>query len=184
MAAASRQHRNGWEARTSARHTDAGGNEWAIHVDWATDSTGRSVPASVTLSSLGGSLGDPRPDNVEPHPVTRAVVESVAWSTVIWGSRGAVTRTAAESGNDTSRYAPEPSAAADEHERLLRHVADVYREVGGSRNPTAARDTWSALLRERPPITPRGGGSLTRTRVRTWLSQCRQPGRGYIAEDD
>ncbi|MCR1784104.1 hypothetical protein KVF89_16310 [Nocardioides carbamazepini] len=174
------QSSNGWENRTVARHTDRDGKDWAVIVDWATDRKGNAVPASVTLTSVGGTLGEPRPEWANPASVTRAVVESVPWGTAIWGSREAAKRIGQRQGQPAKRYTAPDGPAAEQHDRLLRHVADIYRSVKGSRNPFAARDVWTVLGTE--GVTSRGGGALTRTRVRTWLQQARE--RGYISPDD
>lgn len=146
-------------------------------VDWAEGADGTRVPASVTLTSLGGTLADaPAPDR-EPRAVTRALVESVQWGSVLWESGDTVRSALPNTGLRARQY------ATTDREQLLRLVADLYRALGGERNPRVAEDVRRELdLRGVRPARrgkPSPDGSvLTPTRVRAWIKQARQ--RGFL----
>lgn len=168
-----------WTNRTAARHTDPDGGQWAVVVDWAHAQDGTRVPASVTLSSLGGSYADLTAD-VEPRAVTRAIVESVPWGSVLWGSRTSAARRARVTHQDGCRipstYQAPPPARSSRHDELLRQVADTYRRAGGRANPTVAKDVLARL--ESDGVRTGRGGPLTREVVRRWISEARE--RGYL----
>lgn len=163
-----------WDKRSIALHRDHAGGDWAVLVDWAARGDGTRVPASVTVTSLGGSLGD-HVAEVEPLAVTRQVIESIPWGTVLWGSRRGVERHAAlteQPPEVVKSYAVRNSS----REELLRHVAAVYRAVGGRENPQCAREVHARLQVEE--VRPRGGGELSRETVRRWIQEARR--RGYL----
>jgi hypothetical protein len=167
-----------WETRTTARHTDSTGGLWAVAVDWAHRADGTAVPASVTLTSLGGAFGEATAE-VEPLAVTRAVVESVPWGEVLWGSRRAAARDHDENCEAGAAFTEAPRTSRA-HDTLLRRVGDLYRQLGGSANPTIALDVAARL--ETEGIHRRDGSALTdtdsgRATVRRWISSARK--RGY-----
>lgn len=164
-----------WTDRSTVTHT-ANGQEWVVIIDWAERPDGIRVPASVTLSSLGGTLADEPAPGAVPEAVTRALVDSVPWGTLLWEQREAV-RTALPGQHRASAY-----AAPTTHDETLRLVARLYVEHGGEGNRTIVQDVRDALEALGVTVKPRKNnpeGILTRERVRDWIKECR--GLGYLS---
>lgn len=169
-----------WTDRSTATHTHLG-QEWAVVVDWAERPDGVRVAASVTLSSLGGTLADEPAPGATPEAVTRALVESVPWGTLLWEQREAVRLALPGQPRATAYDAP------TNHDETLREVARLYVELGGEGNRTIVQDVRDALEALGITVKPRKNnpeGILTRERVRDWIKECRsrKPGeRGYLS---
>jgi hypothetical protein len=181
-----------WSDRTAASHLH-GGREWAVIVDWAVTSDGTRVPASVTLSSLGATLTDP-PADVGPAPVTRALVDSIPWASVIAASRADLLDMPGVSGDwaafrnheqtPAERARQQHRDGSDHHDQMLRLTAHLYLSLGGESTRGIARRVHSELVRLGAAPMRRGPNPdeavLTEQTVRRWIAEARNPKRGYI----
>ena len=185
-----------WSDRTTASHWHEG-QEWAVVIDWAEQADGTRVPATVILSSLGGTLTDKPAPGATPHAVTRALIQSVKWAQEIsearanlssalpgdWEAMRQYERTPADQARQRQR---EGSTKTKSHDDMLRLVARLYLRNGGEDTPKIAE----AVARELQlmGVTPmrRGkpseaGSPLSESTVRRWIKECRQPERRYLA---
>lgn len=151
------------------------GTEWAVIVDWAERPDGTRVPASVTLTSLGGTFTDDPAPGVEPVAITATLIRKIVWRDVFKRSRTEVTEALPIPWRADQYATPAPTPDTS-HDDLLRHVADLYREVTRHENPSPAKDVHARL--QVSGVTPRGGRPLTETTVRRWIKEARQ--RGYL----
>ena len=165
--------REPWTDRHAETLIDLDGNEWAVIVDWAERPDETRVPASVTLTSLGGTLTDDPAPGAEPRAVTATLLRQVNWAEVFKRSRTEVTESIPASWRSQQYAAPSPKSS---HDDLLRSVADLYREVTLHKNPSPAKDVHARL--ELDGVKPRGGGPLSEETVRRWIKEARQ--RGYL----
>lgn len=160
--------REPWSDR-SAQSLDLDGNEWAVVVDWAERPDGTRVPASVTLSSLGGTLTDDPAAGVEPVAVTATLLRSINWADVFKRSRENLSTHLPASWRGEQYAAPSPKST---HDDMLRLVARIYRDVTRDKNPTPAKDVHARL--EVLGAHPIGGGPLSRETVRRWIKEARR----------
>lgn len=201
LAQASARALEPWSDRTTASHWHEG-REWAVIVDWAERADGTRVPASVCLSSLGATLSDPPIPDVEPVGVTRALVDSIQWASVIADSRTSLDNLPWISGDWSGfrQYEPTPVQRAQEHlkvstgtrhhDQMLRLVASIYLSLGGESTQGIARRVHAELVRLRAkpmrrgpepapdPKVPEAGTRLSEETVRRWIKEARQ--REYI----
>lgn len=179
-----------WSDRTATSRWYEG-REWAVIVDWAVTSDGARVPASVTLSSLGATLTD-TPADVEPAPVTRALVDSIRWASVIADSRADLLDMPGVSGDWAAfrNHAQTPAERArqqhregsDHHDQMLRLTAHLYLSLGGESTRGIARRVHAELVRLGAAPMRRGPNPgeavLTEQTVRRWINEARK--RDYL----
>lgn len=180
-----------WSDRTIASHQHKG-QEWILLVDWAETSAGARVPASVTISCLGATFTEDAAPGVEPGAVTRSLIDSVPWASVIASSRHDLLDTPALNGDWQAfrNYAPTPAQAAqqahrkgsDHHDKMLRLTAKHYLSLGGEGTRGIAKAVHTKLLSDGAEPMRRGPNPgeavLTEETVRRWISEARK--RDYL----